>query len=117
VREYRRHGVGTRSYCSLPQNGTLPTTQSFVRHQNDAVQLSCLKRAEDAEDRFVVRWYNTSDRLQEDTLELPATTEHAWIADLDEQPSEELPVRDGTVAVRLGPKEVLTLVIAGTENR
>ncbi len=116
MREYRRHDVGTRSRCSLPHAGTLPTAQSFLKHGNAAVQLSCLKRAEDAEARFVLRWYNTTDAPQEDTLELPLTPERVWVADLDERPSQELPVRDGTVTIRLGPKEVLTLVVGSAEN-
>jgi alpha-mannosidase len=93
--------------------GTLPPTHSFVELDAENVVLTAVKKAED-DDALILRVYEFAGRGTQARVGLSASLrapQRAWLANLMEQPAEELKVAGGTVVVPLKPYEIQTVKV------
>jgi alpha-mannosidase len=85
--------------------GTFPSRHAFVRVTPDAVVLSAVKAAED-DDGLILRLYETAGETVTTEVHMASPIASAEEVDLLEHRRRPLPVRDGSVAVQLGPYEI-----------
>jgi alpha-mannosidase len=95
---------------TTPHSGMLPPAHSFFEIGQENVVLTAIKKAEDDE-ALIVRYYEFAGREGDVELRQPPGAVRAWLANLQEQPGRELPVRGGRVSVPTKPYEIQTLKI------
>lgn len=92
-----------------PREGPLPVAHSFCSIDEANVILVTMKRAEDG-DGYVLRLFETEGRATEAALRLPLLGRfEAALVNLVEEPIRPLEVRDGMLAVPLGPFSLVTV--------
>ncbi len=96
---------------SASAEGTLSGTQGMLSIDNPQVQLSAIIAADEESD-MVVRLWNASDQSQSCTLTTYHPIAFAAYASLDGTSlKDSIPAHDHSIRVRLGPCEIVTLVI------
>ena len=90
-------------------DGDLPPAAAFVQLDPPELVLSAVKRAEDA-DLLVLRFYNVSAETVTGTANVRGM-QRAWLANLNEEAGEELPVNGDAVELEVGPKKIATLLV------
>lgn len=71
-----------------PSEAKTPTTFSFLQELEANVVLSTLKKAE-KEDGYILRYYNATNEMKDAAFELPESTQHMYITNLNEKVIEE----------------------------
>ena len=94
--------------------GSLPATHAFLRIDaaRGGAVLSAVCRAAEREG-LLVRLFNPDDRPASVRVGAAAPVARAFRVDFLENRVEELPVRQGTVEVALGPHRIATIELAG----
>jgi len=110
VAEGYRLNVPLRAVPVKPRSGELPAECSFFTVDNPNVFVEVVKRAE-REDAWVVRLYEAHNTRGSVSLSTRLPVEHAYLADLMEDPIEEVPVSDGTIRIDIKPFEIVTLLL------
>jgi alpha-mannosidase len=82
---------------------------AFVSTDTRSVVVETVKKAEDS-DRIVVRAYECHNSRGRAELNCARPVKRAWIADMEENPKQELEV-DGAVKFEYRPFEILTVVL------
>ena len=89
--------------------GTRPVPSSLLRLSGNALELSCLKRAEDSE-TVIVRLYEPHGIRGDAVLESGLKLERAAIVNILEEEPAELPIKDGRkITISVTPFQVITL--------
>lgn len=92
------------------QDGPLPCAASFVQLEPPELVLSAVKRAEE-DSRMVLRFFNISHEAVSGSVAVRGMRK-AWLANLNEEQMEELPVADETVVLDVRPKQIVTLLVS-----
>ncbi|MGI5893577.1 MAG: alpha-mannosidase [Candidatus Merdivicinus sp.] len=82
--------------------------ENFVRVAAENVELSAVKRAEDASG-VIVRLFEIFGRKSEAEVTLPAGTSRCFLCSLTENEEQELTIREGKVLLPFHPFEIQTL--------
>ena len=90
--------------------GDLPEAYSLVSCDNGGVIVETVKQAEQS-DAIVVRMYEALNRRTKARIRFGFNVCGASVADLMENPAEELEVKDNAVEVSLRPFEIVTLLL------
>ncbi len=89
--------------------GSLPGEQWLVRHDQEAVAVSAIKKHEER-DTLIVRMYNLTDATVNDTLRSSLRIAQAWTTDLLERRIASLEsLEEYACPVALGPFEIATI--------
>ena len=101
---------------SLPngQKGSLPRRQSWVQADRPGFYLTACKLAE-RKDAVVIRGYEGWGTRGPMTIQLAFPVKQVWLANLLEEPVEEIAHEEGWLTVQVRPFEILTLLLI-TEN-
>lgn len=91
-----------------PAQRTLPLEAAPLGVKSEAVVLSALKRSEDGK-QWIVRLYNPTSLQQEASVQVGAGIAKVSQLRLDELPVKELAVCSGKVALKIAPKQIVTL--------
>ena len=83
-------------------------SRSLVEIDTPQVVVDAIKRAEDS-DAVVVRLYEAWGRRCEARLRTTLPASRAFLCDLLERERDEVPVKDGVIALELAPFKVVTL--------
>ena len=102
-------GGGVDYVSFLPAKGALPAEGSAFVHEGRAV-LSAIKRAEDGSG-IVCRLYEADGAEGDEVLRPGFPFAKAFLCDGNENILEELPVRDGTVSVRVPADTVVAVLM------
>ncbi len=116
----RRTAAALAAQVESDREPMLGLEESFLRIDGGALVLSAMKRAEapdeheggDPGGRLVLRLYNPTSTTQQARIRLRGGISRAWCANILEQPGDELPVTGGELVLTLGPKKIVTLLIA-----
>ncbi len=90
------------------KENTLPTSYSAVTVDHDNVICETVKEAE-KETAQIIRLYESKNIRTNATLTVPSIYKKAFLCNLMERVTEELPVKDGKIEVTLSGFEILTL--------
>lgn len=93
---------------SRNRSGDLPHTASFYQIDNDAMVLSTVKKAEEA-DAIIIRIFNPTAETQTANLRLNFNCAAVEVVGLNEEPLEQLRFEDRQLAVTLEKHKILTL--------
>ncbi len=89
--------------------GTLPMSLSFLELSNPLTVLNCVKLAEDDSD-VVIRLTNPTDEKIRETLTFYKPIKRARLVNINEEPLEEMKVKDGnTIEIEIPPFKIITL--------
>ena len=108
IAEAQGHNAPLRAHQTGAHGGELPASGSFVTVEPEGLALSAVKRSE-AGNGTIVRVYNPTAEAVAGRLGLRGARE-AWSAALSEERLQEVAVEDGSVAVDVGPKKIVTVV-------
>jgi hypothetical protein len=107
-----RYKVPVAAYSLPPGKGHLPAELRFFDIEGPLV-LSAIKRPEDG-NGIALRAFNPFERRIAARLRPGFACTQVWQANVNETPTRRLPAqRDGTVCIRLGPKQIVTLLWRG----
>ena len=112
VQRAAAYGAGWRALLRAAAPGPGPRQASFLSLEPGELVLSALKAAEDEEGLYVLRLYNPTAAGVSGRVRLARAVGEAWLASLNEErvrPARVGP--DGAVAVDVGPKKVVTLLL------
>ncbi len=91
--------------------GKLPRELSFIQIEPDSLMVSAIKRAE-KDKNLIIRLYNTSADQLEGRLSSFFPLIKAQIAELNEEPKEDLQIKDqNTVKFKVRPRQIITLAL------
>jgi mannosylglycerate hydrolase len=110
-KEYQQYKAGLRWVFGKRQSGSLPAADSYVRLSNPDIIISCLKRAEDEENSYIIRLFNQSGEPAEDKLVFNRPLASCTLVNLDEKAIREYEYMGNEVPVKLGGKKIVTLKI------
>ncbi len=88
--------------------GDLPPRHGFLHIEPDAIALSAFKRAENG-DGYIVRLWNPTEETVEGTLRFGRPLQSAECVSLEEISLEPASTRGNVVALRIGPKKIMTV--------
>lgn len=88
----------------------LNESMSFLQLEAENVIVSAFKKAEN-EDGVVVRLYNLNEEESEVKLSFSQEFKKAWRTNLIEEREEELEVKDGAVAFKIGNQSIETILL------
>ena len=83
---------------------------SFLQLEAENVIVSAYKKAEN-ENGVVVRLYNLNEEEREVKLRFSEEFKKAWRTNLIEEKEEELEVKDGVVAFKIGNQSIETILL------
>ncbi|NLO82939.1 MAG: hypothetical protein GX094_07785 [Clostridiales bacterium] len=110
-KEYQQFKAGIKWTWGRRQKGNLPPQDSFVRLSYSRVVISCIKRAEDYENAYVIRLFNLGDESVEDKLVFNQPVKKCALADLNENFIKDYPCQDSEVPFTISKKEILTFMV------
>ena len=90
--------------------GTLPHEASLFTVDNNVVQVTCVKQAEDG-NGLIVRLCNPSTETQNAVLAFGRPVTRATQCRMDETGAEAIEAKANRIAVSLAPKKIVTLRI------
>ena len=98
-----------KSTTSNIHSGKLPPAFSFIRHDNQDFLLTTIKLSEIGRN-LIVRGYNRLPSPIAVNLKLWRTFKHAYLADLNENITEEIPISpEGYIKLNIDAKKIITL--------
>lgn len=97
------------------QTGKLPPEYSLVRTDCDNIIIETVKKAEDS-DKIIVRLYDCCNCSSNPEIKFGFQVKSAAIADMLENETEEISVKDNSVKITVKPYEIITLSISREEN-
>ncbi len=92
-----------------PHEGTLPKSMSFLSVEGDQLQVAALKQAEDRPGNYVIRVFNPTAETVDGALVCFKNVTEAWLANMNEDRIEPLPVQDNRIPLRADKKKILTI--------
>jgi alpha-mannosidase len=92
-----------------PGEGSESATPLLASTDTRSVVIESVKKAEDSE-LLVVRAYECHATRGRTEIKLASPIKRAWLADLNEEPLQELAVDQGRVAVAYKPFEIITIL-------
>lgn len=108
-KQAHQHAVDIRTYVvTKPHKGDLPTQYSFLRVRGNNLIVSSVKQAEDG-DGIIVRMWNSGDTKVTAKIDIGQGIKNAVLTNLLEQEKQRLPVKNRTVEIKLGKKQIVTL--------
>ena len=112
IAESRRYTVPVISAeLGAGTGGVLGNRESFVRKENDCVTVSCLKKARDCDNSFIMRLCNPTGTAQREKITFSFNPSAVSVTDMLENPEKALSVTDGSVETELAPYKIVTLKI------
>jgi mannosylglycerate hydrolase len=112
--ESDRHTLKFRAVQTNAHHGRLPDEFSFFGWEGEEPQgglkLTAVKLSEDG-DSIIIRFYNAFDEPAKAFLKLGGQVTWAWRVDMQENDLQALPVDDGTIPVKAGGKEIVTIKV------
>lgn len=84
--------------------------QSFIHIDNSDIVLTAVKKHEYSEG-IVLRLYNSRKEACDANISLGFSCSKGYYADLLENPKEELEVKENRIAIKVGAKKIITLVL------
>ncbi|MEK0314025.1 alpha-mannosidase [Cohnella sp. 56] len=91
------------------REANLPLTASFLSIEGAGLQISALKAAEEGENRWIVRLFNTTDREASGRLICRRELDEVHLLNLNEEPLQKLDTLRGEIAVKAGPRQIVTI--------
>ena len=95
---------------ATPHTGTAPREDSFLSVSDEGFVVTCLKKAEE-EEAILLRGTNQTERPMELSLRLGFSVARAAKVPLEERGGEPLTVNGRTVTLRVGPKEIASVLL------
>jgi alpha-mannosidase len=95
------------------RDGTRPRfgSRSYLSIEPEELVLSAFKLAEERDNIFILRFYNSSPRQVGGKIVFGFTVKKAYLCDLREKLLEELKVCNKSIKVSVKPWEIVTLAI------
>lgn len=93
-----------------PSSGAASSTPMLAQVGDAAVRIETLKKAEDS-DKVIARVYEAHSTRGRTELKLATPIKKAWLADMNEEPQQELEIEDGCVKFSFKPFEIITLLL------
>lgn len=87
----------------------LPLSASFLGIEGAGLQISTVKAAEEGDNRWIVRIFNTTDREASGKLTCHRALAEARLLNLNEEALEKLETKRGEVAIKAGPRQIITV--------
>jgi alpha-mannosidase len=112
-REAERLTVGLEPAQVGAHGGDLPKRKSFLSIEPANLILSAAKQSEDGKS-VALRVFNPTASAVNGTITLAGGVAAARLATLEEVPGETLAVSDGRVALSVGPKKIVTVLVEMT---
>jgi mannosylglycerate hydrolase len=112
-RQAEDHGLELRAVQTSSHSGRLPDQFSFLRFSSDppcAFRMTAVKASEEGND-LIVRFYNVLDREAKGESKVWAGVREAYMANLNEERGQKLPVRKGAIPIEARGKEIVTLMM------
>ena len=82
-----------------------------MRKENDCVTVSCLKKARDCDNSFIMRLCNPTGTAQREKITFSFNPSAVSVTDMLENPEKALSVTGGSVETELAPYKIVTLKI------
>ena len=101
-----------RAYqISKHENGTMQENQSLLEIDNPMIQISTIKKAQDA-DGIIARIYNPNSETEKCTLSFASEIENACTVNMNEEKEETLKVKNKKhISLDIRPCKIVTLLI------
>jgi mannosylglycerate hydrolase len=84
--------------------------KSFLEISNDELVVSCLKRAE-RDSGYILRLFNPTDEKIEAKVEISEILKDAYIVNLAEEITRDIPVTNNVVKVMVGPHKISSVLL------
>ncbi|MDO8588726.1 MAG: glycoside hydrolase family 38 C-terminal domain-containing protein [Armatimonadota bacterium] len=107
-RQAHQHNVPLRAVLTGVHPGVLPTEKSFISIEPKNLVVSALKKA-DRDDSIILRLYNTTDESVTASVRLGFAVKSASLANMNEEPAEELSVDNGLLSFDMPAFRVQTI--------
>lgn len=91
--------------------GTLPTQLSFFQIEGQPLQISGFKVAEDKDKAWIIRFYNPSSEEVDSKIIFFVRPLRVSLTDMEEKYLESFYINDREVAIKVGPKKIITLLV------
>ncbi|MFD2332032.1 glycoside hydrolase family 38 C-terminal domain-containing protein [Cohnella sp. GCM10020058] len=91
------------------RDANLPLSASFLGIEGAGLQISAVKAAEEGENRWIVRIFNTTDREASGRLTCEQEIVEARLLNLNEEMLEKLETDGGGIAFKAGPRQIVTI--------
>lgn len=92
--------------------GVLPPVYSFIQLKPESQVLTVVKRQQDDPDKWIVQWYNSTDRDTEATLVFPTQPKGVWHSNFLEETLQSMEVDGKEMHVQNGAFKITTIKVA-----
>ncbi|HEY5584277.1 MAG TPA: glycoside hydrolase family 38 C-terminal domain-containing protein [Ruminiclostridium sp.] len=101
--------TGMKTFCTDAHEGTMKTSQSFIKVSIPGAVLSAFKVKD--KDLKIVRLYNCTSEETEGELQLYEVPKKVYILNLNEEITGEVPLNGNIIALKLKPAQIVTIGI------
>ncbi len=101
-----------RAYqISKHENGTMPKSQGLFEIDNMVIQVSTIKKAQNA-DGIIVRIYNPNSKTEKCTLRFASDIKNAYTVNMNEEKADTLALEsEGNISLDVAPCKIVSLLI------